>query len=584
MGQAGHDDRDIFHTNYQPRNAGVDGQATFLGQDRREAVNDAFRNLTLPRNPNLCHCLPAKKQYELDNHAKLLNLEEKMAALKLSNEKDSDCRKIQRDLYKEKEKFMARELRRWQKKQPYKPGDPAGYHREIFHRCSFMMLVRKRLSESMFEVANLRDSTGIQAILDMVALCEQEREVEFRPGLEPEKCSGFNYKDSKSNLANSHDSRDWKHIYDCYKTTLEQIHGFAELCFICNKWFSGEDAWKIHCEGHVNHLEAFPKYLDPLIFDEILAMPGFCYDCLTDPRLPASKRMHQFKNKKKWQTHVQGHIDDMDDRKHVRCKLQTQQCLDPFDSVLELQFHLQDVHGINTIKRRKWRKRSRYESDEGQCDKEKKRQPVKYKRKPIKSEEAQDQKWILDYAFVNSTIASMESISASSGTSKSPHYNSPSHGSARGSERCTQTPLPSVCDETPIDLEICSQGQLQSNCDDFVVIDTMEDDGIRQSDSVTSLDSIGLSASYQTTVQFLMISIDGIYVDGSVEITTSTATEYAQIEPECRLRIALSLDTDDLTFLDLTCDSDASYPVSSVIHSEFQCLADATSLSNLSNR
>ena len=34
MGQAGHDDRETFHTNYQPRNSGVDGQATFLSDER----------------------------------------------------------------------------------------------------------------------------------------------------------------------------------------------------------------------------------------------------------------------------------------------------------------------------------------------------------------------------------------------------------------------------------------------------------------------------------------------------------------------------------------------------------------------
>jgi hypothetical protein len=65
MGQAGQDDRETFHTNYQPRNAGVDGQATFLGDERRDVVNDPFRELALPRNPNLWHSLPAAKQYEI---------------------------------------------------------------------------------------------------------------------------------------------------------------------------------------------------------------------------------------------------------------------------------------------------------------------------------------------------------------------------------------------------------------------------------------------------------------------------------------------------------------------------------------
>ena len=83
---------------------------------------------------------------------------------------------------------MKREHRKWQKRQPYKPGDPQGYHREIFSRCSFMLPARKRLAEGMFEVVDLRGPAGIQVIRDMMKLCEQEREVEFRPDLEPDKC------------------------------------------------------------------------------------------------------------------------------------------------------------------------------------------------------------------------------------------------------------------------------------------------------------------------------------------------------------------------------------------------------------
>jgi hypothetical protein len=38
---------------------------------------------------------------------------------------------------------------------------------------------------------------------------------------------------------------------------------------------------------------AFPVFLDRLVFDVILATLGFCHDCHTNLRLPASKRMYQ---------------------------------------------------------------------------------------------------------------------------------------------------------------------------------------------------------------------------------------------------------------------------------------------------
>jgi hypothetical protein len=53
MGQAAYHDFITFRENYQPRNSGMDGQATFLGTEKRDIVNDVFRELTLSRNPNL---------------------------------------------------------------------------------------------------------------------------------------------------------------------------------------------------------------------------------------------------------------------------------------------------------------------------------------------------------------------------------------------------------------------------------------------------------------------------------------------------------------------------------------------------
>jgi hypothetical protein len=50
-----------------------------------------------------------------------------------------------------------------------------------------------------------------------------------------------------------------------------------------------------------------PVYLDPLVFNGVLVTPGFCYDCLANPKLPASTRMYQFKSKPKWQSHIQTH-------------------------------------------------------------------------------------------------------------------------------------------------------------------------------------------------------------------------------------------------------------------------------------
>jgi len=115
-------------------------------------------------------------------------------------------------------------------------------------------------------------------------------------------------------------------------------------------------------------------------------------------------------------------------------------------------------------------------------------------------------------------------------------------------------------DEASIDLGTYFQKSLYPDHDDFVVIDTMEDGVIRQSDSVSSSDSRSLCINGETAV---------------------TTVECAHISPECHPRIALPPETDDSAFVDLTGDRDVDCSVSSVIRSEYQNPVDATSPTNL---
>lgn len=240
-----------------------------------------------------------------------------------------------------------------------------------------------------------------------------------------------------------------------------------ELCFLCSEWVFDKDKWEVYCQIYIDDLETLPVVPDPLTIDGVLAMPGFCYDCLTNLRLPAKERMYQFKNKPKWQTYIQRHIDGLEDCKIVKCGLRTQQCLCTFYSALQLQFYLQDAHRIHTIKRQKGRKRSRHESDEGRPVPQKKRQPK------VKLEKVEDQRWLLEHAFVNNAIASMESSAVSRSTNKSPsRHSTPSYSSTASicghDESRTQTPPSSLGDEIPIDIGTCSRKPLHTAHDDFV--------------------------------------------------------------------------------------------------------------------
>lgn len=300
---AGQRDPNTFNNHYMPNNSGTDGQASYFGTELRSIVNDLFRGLSLPRNPKLWQSLPAEKQHELENSSKYIDMEEEIAALKGKKDPKSIARR--KELYAQRRKLTAEELRKWQKAQPYRPdvkdedNDSPCYHRTIFNRTRFLMPERDRLASTLFEVAALRSPTGLSALRDMVALYQKDAEVEFRPGLEPEKCccsnSASQRKPAQSPLGDTKKKTtyDWRHIYNCYK---KSYNGFSELCFQCNQWIFGEAQWSDHCRAHLGNHKTLPIQCDPLVYGGVLATAGYCPFCLgdTDTDLPAVVRMRQF--------------------------------------------------------------------------------------------------------------------------------------------------------------------------------------------------------------------------------------------------------------------------------------------------
>lgn len=262
MKHAGQKDPNTYNNHYQPNNSGTDGQGSYFGLDVRNIANDLFRGLTLARNPQLWQTLPAEKQEEFQNSPEFSKIENKLATLQGQRDTDSVTRR--RNLYAERRRLTEKEVRKYQKAQTLRPsGDRflQCYHRCIFDRVRFLMPERDRLASTLFEIHALRSPTGLSALRDMVALCEKDAEVEFRPGLEPEKCH-CSSRPHQRKLVKSTDSNiktqsfyDWKHIYRCYKNSHTD---FAELCFLCNNWFFGEAQWSSHCQAHLNCPETLP--------------------------------------------------------------------------------------------------------------------------------------------------------------------------------------------------------------------------------------------------------------------------------------------------------------------------------------
>jgi hypothetical protein len=317
MRLGGHSKAGMFRGHYQPRET-IDDAANFLRLEEREDVLEISQQLNIPYIPNLLQSLPAVDLYQLQQSKEYRDIMEQI-------EIETSTRKVKS--LKQRLESLKRDKLKWLRvEQGF--DDVPRYEHEVYSRVRFMFSAeRLRLENNLFQEADLRSDLGIQTVLDLTAYYLQPREVSFRPGLEPSKCSC---------LGNG--GYDWRHVYECHQTSQARKHGFAELCFICNIWMYNVDDWESHCQHHVDDLENFPRWVDPLIYDGFLASAGFCECCLINSQLPASERMRQWKWRHKWAEHYMEHFSNPETEHKCRHG--------SFDSILDFKFHLYDHHGV----------------------------------------------------------------------------------------------------------------------------------------------------------------------------------------------------------------------------------------------
>jgi hypothetical protein len=463
-----------------PRNA-ADGQQTFFGDKGRDHVLELFRGMTVPRNPKMWQCLPALEQYKFKRKRKCRRLDRKIA--RLQGQADQKSIRRAQNLRRKRRQLGEKKLRAWQKKQNASPDDSPGYHRAIFDRVRSLVPERDRLATSLFQIASLRDPIGQAAFRDLEALYLKPSEVTHRPGLEPDKCHC-----RTKNIA-------WKHVYTCHKKFCTGIYGFAELCFHCDEWIMGAEPWSSHCQDHLNGERKFPVWCDYLLYSGVLAQPGHCPHCLFKPKLPASLRMFQFKDRRKWQDHIRRHDQDLRDGEST-CPYSQPSCKQPFPSALYLQFHLKDAHGVPLAIERTERKRPREGSEDILPTR------VKKQRREGNPGPCEDVGITRECTFVNATIETMsqrqERQSRTNFCYPTPIYcpDSPSAGTVEPSQSVTMpsptfnenlidlslspevaildnTPPTSVCTDDLIDPAILAEGTTHPSCEDFIDVDGM---------------------------------------------------------------------------------------------------------------
>ncbi|KAH7009366.1 uncharacterized protein B0I36DRAFT_257810, partial [Microdochium trichocladiopsis] len=335
---AGQKDNGTYDKHYASTLA-ADGQGAYFTGRSRKSVLELFQDLSIRRNPFMLQALPAQSRAEFEDSEPIKELQAELRAIQRGDANDDTARKRKTELYRMRRRLeteACRKLREQQILTPSEANTELCYHRSYFDRIRYLMPERDRLANTLFQPAQLRDSLGRSALADLIALCTQTREVQFRPGLEPDKC----------NCNKSQEDYDLKHVHNCYK---ERQSVPTTFCFICHQWIFGKTEWKAHCSAHLGDLDTIPKFCDPLTYGGVLAAPGLCPFCLGNENMPPEVRFHQFIHIPAWKKHLSRCVQSRKiavssgssaQYSHLHC-----QGRPPFASLQKLLFHIEDAHG-----------------------------------------------------------------------------------------------------------------------------------------------------------------------------------------------------------------------------------------------
>ena len=157
----------------------------------------------------------------------------------------------------------------------------------------------------------------------------------------------------------------WEHVYRCSKAYHEKPSGFAEFCFRCSRWITGEMDWEAHCQNRIDNVDV-PFRCDPVIFRRAVACAGYCSGCLGKNWLPAALRMKQFPDRTSWQRYISAcipeYVKSLDSKDSIPCPHLL--CPAALHSESDLWHHLGDIHSTYKPDAGKKRQRQREEGED----------------------------------------------------------------------------------------------------------------------------------------------------------------------------------------------------------------------------
>ncbi|CAG9939334.1 unnamed protein product [Clonostachys rosea f. rosea IK726] len=344
---AGHRSNTIHQQSYAARNPGIDGQASLFGKKARQIdLAYQFRQFEIDWRPNLPQELPSAEFRKLREDE-----EYKKLASAVTDPELTDSRKVKRDLQKLeasglKTKLSTTDLidKRLPKKQlkkleegrlkTYWSNQPKPDTLDFesystvgvdlpFGRLRPVLPIRSQLADILVQPITMREPEGRKAIDLLIQLHQAVTEV-HRSGLDANLCNCPRRK-TKDNL----------HVYECVKNQ----HPFAEFCFSpCNEWVFSKEKWDQHCERHFHDGSLHKEVAWGKV--ERAFIPGYCPFCRWDETLSPGERLRAFPTEKGWREHISGH--DLSNHCH------DPRCNEPFESEIDFQDHMKDVHRVPT--------------------------------------------------------------------------------------------------------------------------------------------------------------------------------------------------------------------------------------------
>lgn len=110
----------------------------------------------------------------------------------------------------------------------------------------------------------------------------------------------------------------------------------GDFCFFCNKWFSDETSWAVHCKETLTSRELPMELGWGKVYGAII--PGYCIICLWNCSISCSERIRAFTDRQEWEDHVASHdISALSICPDPRCSQK-------FDTGQDLVNHIHDIH------------------------------------------------------------------------------------------------------------------------------------------------------------------------------------------------------------------------------------------------